>query len=605
MKHTFAGRILILSVLLALFFSAVGPAPAQAAGIYTHSWFTKMTIEKLQELDALMPDKDYSELVEIINKYPGILNYGALFPDLPFGMFWDSDLDDWSEGLHDTEVVRNNFWRYEGFLNSKNYTYGDKTLQTYMEFLNSDDPAYTHSPLPFRTALIAQLSPYIHRNPRTESDEKMIAFLFGLISHQEADMPFHEFPDGLLYNVMLQDGKEGPKEHQFLERDIDILLFGYDHRVGGGNYVDFSFYSEELKQIIRSATAATSGMTSAPPPMVCTPFLWWTYCTEDKFDTAQENLKKYFGNIIEEGKKAKPNDLFKDKIMNYEIGGVMDGAEITAVVWAKTWDELMSEYAPPETTLILSPALPDGNNGWYRSQPVMVELSATGDLPPLITQYRDSDNPLQQYTEAFAVTTEGIHYLYYFSTNSHGMSEAAKYQEIKIDLTPPEINTWTDQTQYTRTEPFTAHFTGSDVISGLESITGEFNGQPVTDGQEIDLFWLPLGPYTLNVRAEDAAGNVTDASQNIELVATLDDLKGTVERLCSEGFITKGSACNELIKKLDAAIAAHNKGSNKTAANILNAFKNAVNAQAGKSVQKSAADLLLMDSDYMIKELRH
>ena len=130
-----------------------------------------------------------------------------------------------------------------------------------------------------------------------------------------------------------------------------------------------------------------------------------------------------------------------------------------------------------------------------------------------------------------------------------------------------------DKDRYTKTEAFTVHFEGSDALSGLSSMTAEFNGQSVTDGQVVDLFWLPLGTYTLTVRAEDLAGNVTEASQSIELSATLESLKETVARLCTEGYITKEGTCKELSAKLDAAIAAQNRGNGKATANLCVPFR--------------------------------
>ena len=79
MKAKFASKILVLSVLLALMFSAVGPA--QAAGIYTHSVFVERAIERLTA------NGGYSELVNILNTYPAVVNYGATFPDTTLGSF--------------------------------------------------------------------------------------------------------------------------------------------------------------------------------------------------------------------------------------------------------------------------------------------------------------------------------------------------------------------------------------------------------------------------------------------------------------------------------------------------------------------------------------
>lgn len=69
------------------------------------------------------------------------------------------------------------------------------------------------------------------------------------------------------------------------------------------------------------------------------------------------------------------------------------------------------------------------------------------------------------------------------------------------------------------------------------------------------------------------AGNVTEASQSIELIATFENLQETIARLCAEDYITKNDTYNELSSKLDAALYAYSCENNKTAVSILNAFQ--------------------------------
>jgi predicted outer membrane repeat protein len=232
------------------------------------------------------------------------------------------------------------------------------------------------------------------------------------------------------------------------------------------------------------------------------------------------------------------------------------------------------------------------DNGWYNSD-VTVHFTAE-DLPSGLDTLT-SDQTLAGEGAGQSVTGT--------AADLAGNSASVTVGPINIDKTPPMVTVSVDKDRYTKTEPFIVHFNGSDALSGVSSLTAEFNGQSVTDGQVVDLFWLPLGTYTLTARAEDLAGNITEASQSIELSATLESLQETVARLCTEGYIMKEGTCNELSAKLDAAIAAQNRGNDKTAANLLRAFQNAVNAQTDKSIQGSAAQLLLLDSEYMKDKL--
>jgi hypothetical protein len=263
------------------------------------------------------------------------------------------------------------------------------------------------------------------------------------------------------------------------------------------------------------------------------------------------------------------------------------------------------DQTPPTTTITLDGM--SGLNGWYIT-PVKVTLSALdneGGVGVRSTEYSlDNGVSWLNYEEPF-ILNDGINQLLYRSIDHVNNVEDAQHVEIKVDTVPPVVNVWTDQTEYTRVQPFVVHYSGYDPEpgSGLASLTGEFNGQPVTNGQTVDMFWLDLGQYTLNVTGQDYAGWTTMENKSIQLVATIESLQQTVQRLCQEKYITKSGVCNSLLSKLDSALAAQKRGQNKTAVDILLALQNEIRAQTGKAIKPEASSILIMDSNYVIQRL--
>jgi hypothetical protein len=264
------------------------------------------------------------------------------------------------------------------------------------------------------------------------------------------------------------------------------------------------------------------------------------------------------------------------------------------------------DSVPPTTIASLLPASPDGNNGWYK-QPVLVTLTATDNIDDQFDTLYSLNGGVSYllYSAPFLVDTEGENSIAYFSVDGMGNSEDFQSVALKIDMTPPVVVVDADQEQYTRLQPFVVHYSSYDPEpgSGLAALTGMFNGQSVANGQSVDMFWWDLGQYTLTVTGEDYAGWVTTESTSIQLVATLESLSQTVQRLCQEGYITKAGICKSLLSKLNAALAAQRRGQNHTAVNILLAFQHEVQAQADKSIRSEARALLMMDSDYVIESL--
>ena len=129
---------------------------------------------------------------------------------------------------------------------------------------------------------------------------------------------------------------------------------------------------------------------------------------------------------------------------------------------------------PPTTTITLSGTL--GNNSWYISD-VQATLNATdneGGSDVKITEYSFDGINWIQYNVPYSITNEGVTLMYYKSTDNAGNVESIINQTVNIDKTPPEI-TGTPTTSPNTNDWYNAdvvvHFTASDTISGIDTVT--------------------------------------------------------------------------------------------------------------------------------------
>lgn len=153
---------------------------------------------------------------------------------------------------------------------------------------------------------------------------------------------------------------------------------------------------------------------------------------------------------------------------------------------------------------------------------------------------------------------------------------------------------------YMHPDFLTLDFDAVDEGTGVKSVWADLDGVPVVDGQVIDLYTLSLGEHTLTVYAMDNAYNSSSMSVTFSVGATISSLKDSLDRFYAEGKISSEDVYMGLMDKLMAALKAKRPG---TAVNILNAFISQVNAQAGKSITMDAAELLLMDVQWVIENL--
>jgi hypothetical protein len=173
MNHRFP-RIIVPFILLVLVFSAVGVAPARAAGPLTHNDVVRAARE-------LLPA---SELKTILQDYQGAVLSGSVYPD--WGIVYaaltgNSRYSDYTENAHSAE---------------------------------------------FTTAYLNIVRGY--SQPYDEYEKKSIAFLFGLIAHKTSDNAFH---NGFL-PVAYQADNGGVEDHGLIEFGVDsfntVYTAGYN-----------------------------------------------------------------------------------------------------------------------------------------------------------------------------------------------------------------------------------------------------------------------------------------------------------------------------------------------------------------------------------------
>ncbi|MFB6228620.1 MAG: OmpL47-type beta-barrel domain-containing protein, partial [Halobacteriales archaeon] len=123
------------------------------------------------------------------------------------------------------------------------------------------------------------------------------------------------------------------------------------------------------------------------------------------------------------------------------------------------------DLEPPNTTLLVDPSMPDGENGWYQTRP---EFRLEPTLENATPQYRIDDGELQTYDGPVQVP-EGNHTITYRSTHPIRPNELFNETQFRVDIEPPRTNATAPTGWVNRTVNVT--LTASDAISGVNRTT--------------------------------------------------------------------------------------------------------------------------------------
>jgi len=186
----------------------------------------------------------------------------------------------------------------------------------------------------------------------------------------------------------------------------------------------------------------------------------------------------------------------------------------------------------PVTSLVVAPATPNGQNGWYITKPT-VSLDANDNCSGVATTEYSTDGgqTWQPYGGSFALNNEGMTTILYRSTDRASNTETTKSITLKIDTTAPVVTLSATPSVIWPADNQTVNVridgNGTDSVSGLSSvsyiITDEY-GTPLT---------LPLrgligsSASWTETLAVEARREGTDLNGRIYVVvATLTDVAG-------------------------------------------------------------------------------
>jgi hypothetical protein len=222
--------------------------------------------------------------------------------------------------VHDTSDTRDNYTKYLQFLIAKGYDRSISDLQTgyYKAFL--EDPNYTAKIPIYRAALMGQMLQYFNASPRSFEDEKKIAFLFGLIAHQEADLAWHWTPDPTWIPLEAAASNLYGKS----EYDLEIIIKQYN----SGNSAEFTYASYIKQNILAASDAIGSRRPYCHSTCVAYP--------DDPILTGAFNLAVYWDNLPAIG----GDPTLDPWIKAYVPGGIDYGSALVAGAWMQTWDRL-------------------------------------------------------------------------------------------------------------------------------------------------------------------------------------------------------------------------------------------------------------------------
>lgn len=164
-------------------------------------------------------------------------------------------------------------------------------------------------------------------------------------------------------------------------------------------------------------------------------------------------------------------------------------------------------------------------------------------------------------------------------TDGAGNSSSDTEGGVNIDLTSPTVAFSPNGQTYDVNQTVSITCTASDGLSGVASSTcANVSGPAWSFG---------LGAHSLSASATDKAGNTATGTGSFTVVATGNGVCALVKQ-----WESNAGEANSLCVKLQNAAASRAAGNGTAAANQLNAFRNELSAQSGKSISAANANEL-------------
>lgn len=211
-----------------------------------------------------------------------------------------------------------------------------------------------------------------------------------------------------------------------------------------------------------------------------------------------------------------------------------------------------------------------GTHGWYRSD-VAVTWTVTDATSGMASSCADA-----------ALTADGEQTFTCTATDNAGNSAAGSIT-AKRDATNPLV-AYTGSTTYTVDQDVSISCSATDATSGIASDDCAGVSGPA--------YSFDLGSNTRSASATDNAGNTASASVTFTVSVT-------ESSLCTLSTRWSGDLAGSLCTKLRNAAAAGARGNTKARSNMIRAYINEVQAQAGKKIGAAEAATLIRLAEAM------
>ena len=255
--------------------------------------------------------------------------------------------------------------------------------------------------------------------------------------------------------------------------------------------------------------------------------------------------------------------------------------------------QVSSDCIPPTTTASVTPSANAAgwnatavtvalaaadNTGGSGVREVSYDLSGAQAAPPVSTQGSAA---------TLAISAEGITTVVYHAVDNAGNLESPKTLVVQIDATPPVLSL---------PAPVTTNATSPSGANVSYTVTATDNLDPAagvscTPGSGT---LVPIGMTVVSCAATDAAGNSASGSFTVTVVGAPGQITDLVSQVSD--FNLRQGIENSLDTKLSAAqsaLVAAWGGDITTACNLMSAFINEVQAQAGKAITPEEASQLI------------
>ncbi len=176
------------------------------------------------------------------------------------------------------------------------------------------------------------------------------------------------------------------------------------------------------------------------------------------------------------------------------------------------------------------------------------------------------------------------------------------------DTLPPAITIVEPQAiNYAHSATLILNYSASDVCTGVDVVTARMDGATtlaghgLASGQAINLLTeLALGQHTFAIQTTDDAGNPSSSSVTFVLVVTPESIQDAVRQFVDSGAIEKPNDGKNLLNRLANAARSYTKENCRSAQGIYRSFINAVEAHRGTTIDPVAADILILDAQFLI-----